>query len=106
MHTLHLRIMRGKDVAPKDIVLDLQPIPANLLSDEVLQPSDEEEEQVQLSLYEVGTNCADCSRRILFTVSATDESIRLLEEQLVESSLQFWCVSCVKAKKSRKNGRS
>lgn len=91
----------------KDIVLHLEPLPANLLSDEILQ-DDSEEEQVQLSMYEVGTNCAECSRKVLFTCSATDCAIRSLQALLVESDLNFYCVRCAKALKSadRKNGRS
>lgn len=91
-------------MALKDIVLDLEPLPANLLSDEVLQPEEEEEEQV-LSLFEVGSQCAECSRKILFTCSATSDGITSLHELLVKSALNLWCVTCVKARKSRKNGR-
>lgn len=98
--------MRGNDVDAKDIILDLEPMPANLLCDEVLQP-EEEEQQVQLSLYEVGTNCADCNRRVLFTCSATQTAIRLVETLLLESSLNLLCVRCTKEKKNKlKNGRS
>ncbi|UBK24600.1 E7 [Eptesicus regulus papillomavirus] len=100
--------MRGRDVDSKDIVLDLEPIPANLLSDEVLQPEEEEEQQlqVQLSLYEVGSNCADCDRKILFTCCATEDAIRLLQLSLVDSSLSYLCVPCAKQKKAKlNNGR-
>lgn len=90
----------------KDIVLNLEPIPSNLLCGEVLQP-EEEEEQVQLYLYEVGTNCADCDRKVLFTCSATEGAIRLLQSTLVESTLSFLCVRCSKEKKSKiQHGRS
>lgn len=98
--------MRGNAVSTKDIVLDLEPIPANLYADEVLQPEEEEEEQVQLCLYEVGTNCAECCRKILFTCSATSDGINQLHKLLLDNSLSYLCVPCVKEKKSKKNGRS
>lgn len=93
--------MRGNDIPSKDIVLDLEPVPANILCGEILQESEEEEEQqVLLSMYEVRSNCADCGRNVLFTCSASTPAIRTLEELLVESTLNLWCVACVKKRRS------
>lgn len=99
--------MRGNAIPSEDIVLDLEPIPANLLSDEILQESEEEEEQQvheTLSLYEVGSNCAECGRKVLFTCSASRDGIIQLEELLVNSSINIWCVRCSKERKN--NGRT
>lgn len=95
--------MRGHELPPNDIILDLEPYPANIICGEILQDSDEEEEERQvhqLSLFEVGSNCADCSRKILFTCSASSTGIRTLEQLLVASSVNLLCVSCAKTKKS------
>lgn len=105
MHFVQDRtIMRGNEVNVRDIVLDLEPIPANLLSDEVLQEGEEEElsQQLQLSLYEVGSNCAECDRRVIFTCSAIPDAILLVQQLLLEDSFKLVCLSCVR--KRRRNG--
>lgn len=88
------------------IVLDLQPEPFDLHCAEVLQESEEEQEQVeQLSLepYEVGSACGSCDKKVKFSVLADADAILLLQQLMVEDSLKFLCNVC--ARRNKDNGR-
>ncbi|ANG08982.1 E7 [Human papillomavirus 191] len=97
--------MIGPENKVGDIELQLDELvmPANLLSDEVLSPN-EDEEEVEFVPYRVDSSCSVCKALIRFHVTASDQGIRGLQ-QLLLSELSFVCLTCSRATCRRQNGR-
>ncbi|ATQ38208.1 E7 [Gammapapillomavirus 5] len=95
--------MRGAEPTLGDIELNLHDlvIPANLLSDEVLQDENIEEE---LYPYHIDTCCAQCQTGVRLTIYAVEFGLRLLESLLLDEKLFLCCPGC--ARQTRRNGRS
>lgn len=89
--------MHGEIANLQDIVLedvnDLI-IPANLLSNEDL--SQEAERESDHSPYKVVVHCGCCDSKLKFTVAASPDGIRDLQ-QLLLGQLSFLCTGCSKA---------
>lgn len=89
--------MHGDRADIKDIVLenvnDLI-LPANLLSAEDLSP--EAEQELDHSPYKVVVHCFNCKVNLKFTVAASPEGIRGLQ-QLLLGQLSFLCTGCSRA---------
>ncbi|ANA05278.1 early protein E7 [Human papillomavirus 158] len=94
--------MRGAEPTIADIELDLNDlvIPSNLLSEEVLQDENSEEELVP---YHIDTCCVQCQTGIRLTIYAVEFALRLLESLLLDEKLLLCCPGC--ARQSRRNGR-
>ena len=96
--------MIGPENKVGDIELQLDELvmPANLLSDEVLSPNEDEEEE--FVPYRIDSTCGVCRARIRLHVTASDEGIRGFQ-QLLLSQLSFVCLTCSRAICRRQNGR-
>lgn len=96
--------MIGPENKVGDIELQLDELvmPANLLSDEVLSPNEDVEEE--LVPYRIESTCSVCKSLVRFHVTASDEGIRGLQ-QLLLSDLSFVCLTCSRAICRRQNGR-
>lgn len=86
--------MQGKKPTIADIELDLEELimPADLLSNESLSPDDEQQEE-QVTPYQVDSWCPNCHQGVRVCVLASAECIRRLEVLLV-SGLFFVCPGC------------
>ncbi|ACU27451.1 E7 [Canis familiaris papillomavirus 5] len=90
--------MIGKDATLRDIVLEEQPTPLDILwCDEELTPSDDEEEEPtsnqNLSPFRIQTHCGTCERGIRIVVLCTQEGIHCLETLLCNNT-SFCCPVC------------
>ncbi|ADH29806.1 transforming protein E7 [Human papillomavirus 121] len=97
--------MIGPESKVGDIELQLEELvmPADLLSDEVLSPDEDEEEELDEQPYRIDSVCRVCKTSIRFYVSASDQGIRGLQ-QLLLSQLSFICTRCTRTS-FRQNGR-
>ncbi|ADQ85951.1 E7 [Human papillomavirus 130] len=97
--------MIGPDIQVGDIELQLEELvmPANLLSDEVLSPDEDEEEELQIQPYKIDSRCKVCNSSVRLFVAASDQGIRRLQ-QLLFADLSFICTPCSRVT-CRQNGR-
>lgn len=97
--------MRGTAPTIADINLDLNNLvlPSNLLSNEVLQPEEEQLEE-ELSPFRIDTCCFCCNSRVRITVFAVAFGIRFLEHLLLDEKLAICCPGC--ARRAGNHGRS
>lgn len=100
-----LEVMYGKEPTLRDYVLTLQPEPRSLTCDEQLDSSDSEDEreqptqqdqQVDLQVYKVVTECTSCYCSIRLVVKSSSSDIKKLEELLL-GTLQIVCPLCTTA---------
>ena len=97
--------MIGPEIKVGDIELQLEELvmPADLLSDEVLSPDEDEEEELDEQPYRIDSLCRVCKTSIRLYVSTSDQGIRRLQ-QLLFSDLSFICTRCTRTS-FRQNGR-
>lgn len=97
-----LEIMHGKKPTIRDYVLTMQPEPRSLTCNEQLDSSDSEDEreqptqqdqQVNLQVYRVVTECTSCLCVIRLVVQCSDSDIKKLEDLLL-GTLQIVCPLC------------
>ncbi|CAF05703.1 E7 protein [Human papillomavirus 95] len=99
--------MRGAAPSIADVDLNLHElvVPANLLSDEVLQLSEEEDEEREEELlpFRIDTCCYNCEANVRITLYAVAFGLRVVEQLLLEGKVIFCCVGC--ARNHSRNGR-
>ena len=100
--------MRGAAPTVADLNLELNDVllPANLLSEEVLQSSDDEyeiTEEESVVPFRIDTCCYRCEVAVRITLYAAELGLRTLEQLLVEGKLTFCCTAC--ARSLNRNGR-
>lgn len=89
--------MRGEVATITDIELDLDALvmPVNLLSEEILQSSDDEAEEESLP-YRIDSSCFNCGTGVRLTVYAVALGLRLLEQLLLDRQLSICCPGCAR----------
>lgn len=98
--------MRGAAPRVDDLNLELNDLvlPINLLSEEVLQPSDDESEapEEELFPFRIDTCCYRCEVNVRITLFAVEFGLRALEQLIVDGKLTFCCTTCAR---TLRNGR-
>ena len=84
--------MRGNAIPLPEVILQDTPEVLDLLCHEEIEV-EEEVEPIIVQPYEVQVTCGLCEERIRFYVAATSESIRSLQQLLLED-LRFCCRRC------------